>query len=263
MEYTIVPDGNVLGATYPGSDFPYTWASIIIGWGSCVPITGYQIQSRYRVVVPTTTPPVGVPGDPGYTPGETTYAISYPDWELVSQELTCDSHGEGNPFQQENGLFVATPGTYGTAIAGITNNTCYDYFKVFDESESGYIERLSPYDSQPTAAQAPPDEPYDPSADPPLYPIDAMTQFKPDGRRVVNVMYSLTTTYTLGVDTFTDIAVITHPVEQTVINYGDRLKNLIDKSYFAHGITPSMPDDRDPPRPLPEYPNSDGSVVYP
>lgn len=266
MEYTMVPDGNILGLTYPGSDLPYTWGSTNISWASCVPITGYQILARFRVVTPVTTPPTGTPGQPGYDPGGTSYSVSYPAWELVSQELTCTTHADsspGNPFQQDNGLFVADPGVYGTAIAGIVDGTCYDYFKVFDESASGYIEPLSPYTSEPVEDESIPTTPYDPSANPPLYPIDALTKFVPDTRESVVVGYSLSTTYNLGSGDITDVVSVFHTVTQTTDDWSAQVQSLVDRSYYANGIIPTMPDDRDPPRPISEYPNSDGSPVYP
>lgn len=226
MEYTIIPDGNVLGVTYPGSDLPYTWSPFNISYAECVPLSGYTIQARYRVVDPE-------------------LIITYPIWNLVSQTLTCTSHAivtPGNPFQQDDGLYVATPGVFGPvvpAVAGITDGSCYDYFKIFDESESGYLERLGPYDSTPIENSLIPTTPYDEAQG--IYPIDALTKFIPDTRQAVVVTYELTTTYNLGFDDTTDVINISHTVTQSTDDWSAQVKSLRSKSYFYQGARPSKP----------------------
>jgi len=255
MEYTIVPDGNVLplenptDTRWPGSDIPYTWGSSNIGWELCVPITGYRVEARYKVVTPTTTPAVGLPGSPTYVPATTTYTIGYPSWELISQELTCTSHpvgDTGNPFQQEQPYLIATPGIYGPetnpAVAGFIDGSCYDYFKVFDQSESAYLERLGPYDSTPIENDRIPTEPYDAISE--IYPIDAVTKFIPDMRESVTVTYSLTTSYKTATTEVTDTISISHTVTQNVFDWSAQVQSLRSRSHFYNGHRPVMPDPR-------------------
>jgi len=257
IEYTIVPDGNVLtpsagGQVYPGSDEPYTWSSTNISYASCVPINGYEVQMKYRIVTPTTTLPVGTPGQPGYIPGSTTYTIGYGLLEVISQTLTCVSHAvatPGNPMQQLDPYFTSAPGTYSTVTVGLVDGSCYDYFKVFDQGGSGYLERLGPYNSTPISGQVIPSTPYDPSND--IYPIDALTEFVRDYRESGNVTYELSTTYrsgtTIGGVTgpeVTETITINHTVTQNTDDWSAQVQSLRSNSHFYHGYRPLMPDPR-------------------
>lgn len=269
LEYVMVPDGTQAGGTYEGSQSPYSWSSTNISYASCVSLSGFRIQTRYRVVTPVVTPPTGTPGQPGYDPGGTTYSVSYPAWTLVSQTLTSTSHADstpGNPFQQDNPYFTATAGGYGPyaspATAGIVDGSCYDYFKVFDQSESGYIEALSSFTSEPIVDGVIPTTPYDESVTPPLYPIDALTEFVPDTRESVTVSYQLTTVYNTGGSDVSSSVSFTHTVTQSTDDWSAAVQSLVERSYYYHGIFPSMPDPRDPPLPI-DGTNSDGSHFYP
>jgi len=265
----MVPDGTAALGTHEGSQTPYSWSSTNISWASCVQLSGFRILTRYRVVTPVVTPPVGTPGQPGYVPGGTTYTVGYPSWNVVSQSLTSTSHATatpGNPFQQDNPYFTTDPGVYGPyespATSGIVDGSCYDYFKVFDQSSSGYLEALGDYNSQPIDDSYIPTVPYDPSAEPPLYPIDALTQFIPDTREAVTVSYQLTTVYNLGGNDVSETVTFTHTVTQSTDNWSAQVKSLVERSYYYNGIVPSMPDDREPPNPIDGI-NSDGSHYYP
>ena len=248
IEYTIVPDGNLpddtyTGPTYPGSDIPYTFVSTDISYNSCVPINGYRINMRYRLVSENPIPPTGTPGDPGYDPGGIEYVIGYPSWEIVSQTLVCTSHPD-NPFQQDNPLFVTPPGDASAATAGIVDGSCYGYFDVFDESSSGYLEPQGPYDSTPIEDEVVPSEPYDPDND--IYPIDALTEFVPDTRPSVTVTFELYTKFKIfGSDVEQEeTATIFHTVTQNTDDWSAQVKSLVERSYFYHGFTPLMPDPR-------------------
>ncbi|QIN97063.1 hypothetical protein [Synechococcus phage S-H34] len=275
LEYVMVPDGTQAGGTYEGSQSPYSWSSTNISYASCVPLSGFRILTRYRTVATIITPavpPTGVPGDPNYNPGSpetTTYSVSYPGWTLVSQTLTSTSHADvtpGNPFQQDNPYFTATAGGYGPyaspATAGIVDDSCYDYFKVFDQSASGYIEALSTYTSEPIEDSYIPTAPYDEDATPPLYPIDALTEFVPDTRESVTVTYQLTTVYNTGGSDVSSSVSFSHTVTQSTDDWSAQVQSLVERSYYYHGIFPSMPDPRDPPLPI-DGTNSDGSHFYP
>ena len=269
LEYVISPDGTAPQGTYEGSQSPYSWSSTNISWASCVQLSGFRIYTRYRTVTPVVTPPTGTPGQPGYNPGGTTYNVGYPSWNLVSQTLTSTSHADatpGNPFQQNNPYFTATAGSYGPysnpATSGIVNDSCYDYFKVFDQSESGYLPALSGYDSEPTEDGYIPTTPYDPDANPPLYPIDALTKFVPDTRESVTVTYQLTTVYNTGGSNVTSSMSLTHTVTQSTDDWSAQVQSLVDRSYYKHNILPSKPDERNPPQPIDGI-NADGSPYYP
>ncbi len=247
IEYTIVPDGNLPGddyegPIYPGSDVPLTFAPTNISYASCVHINGYRINMRYRLVSENPTPPTGTPGDPGYDPGGIDYVIGYPSWEIVSQTLVCISHTE--PFQQEHHLFTNAPGPVSQAVAGIVDGSCYDYFEVFDQSASGYLEPKGPYDSTPIEGEVIPTQPYDPAND--IYPIDALTKFIPDTREAVIVTFELNTKFKVfGSDAeLEETAYILHTVTQSTDDWTAQVQSLVERSYFYHGITPLMPDPR-------------------
>ncbi|QIN96783.1 hypothetical protein [Synechococcus phage S-N03] len=265
----MVPDGTQAGGTYEGSQSPYSWSSTNISWASCVPLSGFRILTRYRSVTPVVVPPTGTPGQPGYDPGGTTYTVGYPGWNLVSQTLTSTSHADsspGNPFQQDEPYLVATAGVYGPysnpATAGIVDSSCYDYFKVFDQSESSYLAALSGYNSEPIENNYIPTSPYDEDADPPLYPIDALTKFIPDTREAVTVTYQLTTVYNTGGSNVSSSVSFTHTVTQSTDDWSAQVQSLVERCYYTNGIYPSMPDPRDPQVPSDGL-NPDGSVVYP
>ena len=261
LEYVMVPDGTAPLGTYEGSQSPYSWSSTDISWASCVPINGFRIETRYRSV--SSVAPVPPATEP-------TYNVTYPNWVLVSQALTSTSHADstpGNPFQQDNPYFTAPAGNYGTydfpATSGVVDDSCYDYFKVFDQSESSYLAALSGYDSEPIEDTYIPTTPYDEDADPPLYPIDALTKFIPDTRESVTVSYRLTTVYNTGVgDDVTETMDFTHTVTQNTTDWTAQVQSLVQRCYYTNGIFPSMPDDRDPQVPSDGL-NPDGSVVYP
>jgi len=260
LEYVLTPDGTLPLGSFPGSQTPYSWTSTDISYNSCVPLTGFRVNTRYRVVVEE--PPV----PPALTP---TYDITYPNWTLVSQTLTCTSHpanNPGNPLQQLNPFIIPTPGQYGPyenpSVSGIVDGSCYDYFSVFDQSQSGYIEALSSYDSEPIENTYIPTTPYDESVTPPLYPIDALTKFIPDTRESVTATYQLTTVYNTGLSDITDTINIIHIVTQSTTDWSAQVRTLVDRTYYGNGIFPSKPDNRVPPQPSPGT-NADGSHYYP
>ena len=246
LEYTIVPDGNVLGFTggagasggkvapsnlYPGSDTPYTFVSTDISYDSCVQITGYRINVKYVIVTTVIDPETNT----------SSFQYTYPNWNIIEQTLTCVSHTE--PFQQETPLFTEPPGLVTTqAVAGITDGSCYDYFAIFDQGESGYLEPQGPYDSTPIEGEVVPTQPYDPAND--IYPIDALTKFIPDSREQVTVSFQLYTKFTLeGSSTeLEETATIFHVVTQSTDDWSAQVQGLVNKSYFYHGFTPLMPD---------------------
>jgi hypothetical protein len=260
LEYVMVPDGTAALGSHEGSQTPYSWASTNISWASCVQLSGFRILTRYRTAV-------GVPATPPAT--GTSYSVSYPAWNLVSQTLTCTSHGDptpGNPFQQDSPYFTAPAGAYGSygnpATSGIVDGSCYDYFKVFDQSASGYLPALGGYNSEPIENSYIPTTPYDEDADPPLYPIDALTKFIPDTREFISVSYQLTTVYNTGGSNSTETMYFAHTVTQNTNDWSAQVQSLVERCYFTNGIYPSMPDERDPQRPTDGL-NPDGSVVYP
>ena len=205
----IPPSAGIEHTLTPG--FELLWAPIDIGWDICVPLIGYIITTRYRTWI--------------LDPITNTYLPVYQQWELVSQELTCISHT--NPFQQPEPLFVSDPGVYISAVSGIVDGSCYDYFKVFDRSDVAYLEANGPYDSVPIKNETIPD------------PIDALTKFKPDTRESVIVTYELKTEYNIGIGlTAIYTSIITQSVHQSTNNWSAQVKGYVKDALFTLGNRP-------------------------
>ena len=119
----------------------------------------------------------------------------------------------------------------------------YNYVLVFDQSEFAYIERLSgPYTPEifpknPAATgEWFPTEPFDPDADPPLYPYDTIYQFVPDGREMIDVHYSISVSGSpAGAET--------KGVSQTVLaptrDWQKMLKALLARAYYTNDLSRS------------------------
>lgn len=248
MEYTIIPDGNPYdpdlnpGAPSwcppPGSMEPYTWTTVgFDGNTAAIPVGGFNIQSRYRLVnyspaVPGVPDPItGLPG-PGT---EESYTYTYPSWELISQTLTLTNRS--NAFENPSDNFYgAPPGVYGTAVSGIKGGEKYVYVGVFDQTITNYIERLEPYDSTPVRNKVVPTEPYDPDNN--IYPIDTLTFFKPDPRSIVTLNYKMVTLYEYAGGTRSDTINIIHNVFQSINNWGEEVNTLVDRAHFTQGRIP-------------------------
>lgn len=291
LEYTLVPDGTPTGAEiggpnssypFPGSQTPYSWTGVTISYDSSPALNNYLIQTKYKVVTLNPAVPAN-PGNPSAVPPvpasdavEESYSYVYPQFHIVSQTLTCTSHAidtPGNPFETNlgNEYTSTSNGLYGTASTQITNGMKYDYFKVFDETQIDHIAPLSAYNAAPIDNQKVPTIPYDPDASPPVYPIDTVTSFVPDERESVTVTYSLTTVWNLNLDSsksnynnadFTDTITLSQTVNQNVSNWKTVIKQLLQRSYYTHNLTPWMPDTRTPPNPSPGI-TTDGDPYYP
>ena len=184
LEYTLVPDGTPTGpqigdnASYPfpGSQTPYSWTGVTVGYSTSPPLNGYRVQTRYKVatLIPGTPSnpgnPDAVPPVPASEGTDPSYTYSYPGWTLISQTLTCSNRAvdtPGNPFESNAGnqYITPTPGAVaagGAVTSGITDGMKYDYFKTFDETVIDHIEALQPYDSVPVEDKRVPTIPYEP-----------------------------------------------------------------------------------------------------
>ncbi len=281
LEYTIVPDGTPLGEQiganasypYPGSQTPYSFTGTAIGYGDdAPPLNGYRILTRYKVVnlIPGTPAnpgnPNAVPPVPATDGTDPSYTYTYPAWTLISQTMTCSNRAvetPGNPFITNDGneYISATPGPVapaGVISSGITDGMKYDYFKVFDEADFAHIPPLEPYNSEPIENVRIPQIPYEPAADPPLFPVDAITSFVPDEREQVTLTYTLTTVWSGG----TDVITVSQVVTQNQKDWKKILKEALRKTYYYHDLNPWKPDERDPPRPTPGM-TTDGQPYYP
>lgn len=212
----------------------YYFNGVSISVASSTELTGYSVSARYYVDTETENP------DP---PGDPIFVRTYPDWNLVSATFTVSAEGaptDRNLFltsTNAESLYAPTAGTYGTAIAGITDGSKYIYTKVFDQSEFDFIPRLSP----PTQGIIRPDNGEFPNAaeinDPAngIYPIDTITAFAPDGRRQILLTYTYSFVYNVGASDITTGITIEQYVSQPVTDFGPTLKALLENSYYGHG----------------------------
>jgi len=246
FEYTIVPDGNPpipptpppIPPSWwpaPGSQPPYEWDSVqFSGNADPIVLNGYRIFLKYRVVTYQPGNP-GLPGDIGDN-----YTYEYPPWELRSQKLELLNRPKDTVFStpDSEALFVADPGDYGSAVAGIKNGSEYGYPGVFDKTKTAYIERLQPYTSTPVDGVVPV-EPYD--EDRGIYPIDTLTEYSPDTRPSVTLRYKLTTDYEVYNRKGSESVEILHTVYQRINNWGGVVTRIVDRAYFTHGRRPIAP----------------------
>ena len=123
----------------------------------------------------------------------------------------------------------------------------YNYVLVFDESKFEYIQRQGGPDRDEIFIKNPavtgewfPSEPYDPNANPPIYPYDTIPSFVPDEREYVDVHYQVSIS---GVVTGGGSISDSLDIDQTCIaptrNWQKLLRALLERSYYYNGIARS------------------------
>ena len=253
FEHTIVPDGNPWpdggdGAPQwypePGSQEPYYWGDVAFD-SSVSPIVlgNDHILSRYRKVtlipgvpIDPDPDPIGPGPNPFRDPTQDDYSYSYPPFEIISQSLTCVNRDVEDIFETQVGdeLYTAAPGNYTFSCkSGIKPGAAYVYPGVFNRTEVAYIERLEDFDSTPIKNQQVPTLPYDEENF--IFPIDTLTQFKPDTRKTVRLVYRLFTVLKVEGNTISDEVYIYHNVHQNINNWSGAVKRYVDRAYFTKG----------------------------
>jgi len=113
----------------------------------------------------------------------------------------------------------------------------YIYSLVFDRSDFYYVPRLSggyqsTYEGEISITETGwfPDQPHD--AERNIYPMDSVTKVKPDGRENVTITY----TCILRTSVASGACTVIQDVYQPTYDWGDLIQQLLDKTYFAHGI---------------------------
>lgn len=166
----------------------------------------------------------------------------YPPFEIVNQELE-----DIDPVLASIDTFGATGSSLGGGeylFGGIVDGSQYIYEEVFDQSKFWVVERESgntkdTYVGEVDVGSNIPDEPYDPTQD--IYPIDSLTQYLPDTRWFVDVVYRINTTYTVFGFTYNEETTFVHRVYQNLWEWGPYVKSEIEKTYYANGFTKSAP----------------------
>ena len=174
--------------------------------------------------------------------GNETKIKTYPPYEITQSELTIASPesplfiNQIDPPEENTTLYGAELRSYAGgewAVAGIRDMSTYDYYRVFDQAEVSWLPRASTLEQDYIV----PGEhgfhyPYEPEVDHdrprPKYPMDTISAWVPDPRESVDVIYTLVTNG--------ESVSITHPVFQDMDNMTEKLKRVLDRCYFTHGL---------------------------
>ncbi len=164
-------------------------------------------------------------------------------WVYVGYETPDPDDPEGGPMLDRNGEiiedFMWLRSQRPEAVSG------YNYVLVFDQSIFEYIQRMGgPFAEQIRLVEPAitgdwfPSEPWDPEADPPIYPIDTIPAFVPDQRETVDVFYSLAVETSLASGSIN----ITQTCIAPTRDWGKMLKALLNRCYYTHAISRSYAD---------------------
>ena len=164
-------------------------------------------------------------------------------WSFVDIPLGDPDDPNGGPIRDRNDVpiedFRWQRSQRPEAVSG------YNYVLVFDQAIFEYIQRLAgPFTEQIRLIEPAitgewfPSEPWDPEANPPIYPIDTIPAFVPDERETVDVSYSLSVTTATGSGSIS----ITQTCIAPTRDWGKMLKALLNRCYYTHEISRSYAD---------------------
>ena len=134
-------------------------------------------------------------------------------------------------------------------IGGITDNTQYNYFEVFDQSQVSYLPYQSAYDASYVTNAPFPNVAYDPDGDPPSYPVDTASSALEDPRSSVDVDYTLTVVWSLVSMEDPSPTTTVFDIADTCTQVGDpgtAIRNLLAQSSYVAGYRPLKNPDNDP-----------------
>jgi len=233
IETTPVPDGGSGVDEWGFITDPLVWRTVqmnlLTGY---VELNGFRLNTKfYRETTTTTTSP-----DTGEV--SITKTREYLPFVLTNQTLTITSHEDGDVFTTTEGteIFVAPPGPYEVAVSGITDGSRYDYFKVFDETELHWLPRSSSIKQDYIINKALPTEPpVDDVRARPKLSLDSVSNFKPDTRLSVDIVYELVTEIQTTSGAYSATQIITHTVTQPDEAWDKILELILNRCYFVKG----------------------------
>ena len=229
IEYNITPSRPEDFWSFLNPD-PNQWSNTPIGIPVPNRLNNFRVGVRYYEDRPD-----GVAAPPGPEPDPDNPDRAYPGFELISQTLECISTNNGDVFVEgtpplyedypEFPTFTAPLGNYAAgayANAGITDDSAYQYSKVFDQTEFRLIPDTFVLSDQPPDIEVDdiPEQPFDPEND--IFPYKSITTFKPDQRTAVLATFVLTTTLEGNIAIFPDpepdapVTVITRRITETI-----------------------------------------------
>jgi hypothetical protein len=237
FEYEIVKEKSDYDDFNSGSDSvgnswaepPYYWQDVKLQAGKSNSLNGFKIKVRYYL---------------DYSSSDDSSSNrnrGYPGFELISMSFTEDKDifidNDNNTFDDDSGDKF---GVNEYAVAGIRDGAAYAYGKVFDDSNMGFIPRLSTPNQKPLDGKKAsiPEEPYNPNADVPVYPIDAMTAYAPDERDSVTVSFTLRTTIRPvgSKQNITSQITISQVCNQDTGDHKGKIQYYQSRSYFANNL---------------------------
>jgi len=239
LEWAIISDGGTPGsASLPsststsGSDIieHYSWADkTLIPFDTTV-ITGQRIYARLHQYI---ADPITV------LPGDEENNDIFPTMTIQSISFSCENYNNPNPFVTNLGNeYITIDLPHGGSsnwfeVAGITDGTEYDYFRIFDQAFTSYLPFQSDYDAVALENTTIPSTPYDPDND--IYPIDALIALVPDGRSSLTVTYDLNITYTRSdiAGTYSEQIKIDQVVSQPTNNWGSIIRGYQARSSYV------------------------------
>lgn len=164
-------------------------------------------------------------------------------WSFVDTPLGDPDDPNGGPIRDRNDNVIEDFRWQRCQRPEVVSG--YNYVLVFDESIFEYIERLGgPFAENIHLIQPAltgewfPSEPWDPEADPPIYPMDTIPAFVPDSRETVDVHYSLS----VSAGAASGIVSWSQTCIAPTRDWARMLRALLDRCYYTHDIGRSYAD---------------------
>ena len=171
-------------------------------------------------------------------------STTHPITNITELSITCSNRNDDMFVPPDTNRFFTS--TSDPIRVGIESSSIYDWGKVFDESKVKYIPGLAISSAFVGGADVElgpisgflPSEPLDPTADPPVYPMDTLTSFRPDTRTRVVLEFSATVRCKVLGQTVNETVTWTQTVSQNPYDWGSEVSDALNnRSYFANGFT--------------------------
>lgn len=250
MPFDIVNDGYgvlwTINRRKEGDDdnFLDAWQDVTIDPDNDEPLSNFHITltGYYR-----DTDSVAVPNpDPELpdTTEEVTTVNEEPITDITVLSITCTNRDDEMFVPPDTDrLFTQTSIPI---RVGIETTSYYEWGMVFDQSTVKYLPGLSVADAYTKGGDVEvgpvtgmlPNEPLDPEADPPVYPMDTFTSLRPDTRTSVTLIFTATISCKVSNIPITETVTWTQEVFQRAYDWGSEVSDAMNnRTYFANGYT--------------------------
>lgn len=241
MPFDIVEDGyGVLWTINKRKETADAWEDVLIDPDNNDPLSGFDITlTGYHQRNETTPNP-----NPELPDENETVVDSYPITDITVLTITCTNRDdEMFIFPDRDRLFTRTEVPI---QVGIETTSYYEWGEIFDQSNVKYIPGLAIPDAYTNGADVEigpvtgllPNDPLDPSAEPPVYPMDTFTSFRPDTRTSVTLQFEATISCRVALIPVTETVTWTQTVFQKAYDWGSEVRDALnDRTYFANGYT--------------------------